>query len=316
MIKGSSLSHRSPRYFISILKESYSFADAGKLLKTSRRAELSLQDYAIVKELQQEGLRRMGKRYGTGAPGFRYLERDSAQNKKILWYNTHRHASEVAGDTRRLAERFDLGSLARGAMQLGACWHDIEQSGVIANPGLRDGTDELRSASELHYELQKTKVEPSVILWAAFFIWGTQVRTEGSRVSGQLLLSFSPADFPAEEAHLAAQIGASADMGRVYADYIPALGLFPQRLGIEYPNVPDLSDLSTRHQLVEFLEGQLAFQTHYRYPLEAAEALFASNRPAVIARTSRLLSDAKAGKLPSTWVDFINQQSSMVISEG
>lgn len=285
--------------------------EAQRFMANTIEAPISENEARVVEAVGMEGLRRMGVRYGTGAPNFQFIELgpydDPRENKKILWYNTQRHAGEVAEDAYTLAKAMGLGELACHALWLAGGWHDIDQSSVIRNPANRDGSDELSSAQELIEVLRESGVSKEVAFWAAYFIQGTQVKTKGSTVVGQLVGLLDASNFPSREAELAARIGASADLARLYDDLTVAYGLLPQRLGIDYPNVPDLRDPATRSELYDFTKiQQHGFLSNHRYSLQKAEELFAGNRVKRVEQIELLVDIFDKGGMPETWHEFID----------
>jgi hypothetical protein len=280
---------------------------ASLLLSPSRYAPLDPTEREIIDALGIEGLERMGVRYGTGAPDFRFTQIDPEKNRKILLYNTMRHEHEVGDDGYTLGAQLGLGERACYGFWLGGRWHDENQDGVIVDPTNRDGRDELYSAQELIEEARMRGVPKDIAMWAAYFILGTQVVTDGSAVKGQAVAFLPQEAFPSNEAFLAAKIGASADLGRLYnGDYTVSLGLLPQRRGYDDPHMFDLSNSHNRELAHKFFIGQRGFLGGHHYPLAEAEELFGSeyNRAEKMWITDQLIAISANDELPTTWQDL------------
>jgi hypothetical protein len=295
-------------------------SSARQVLPGSLEAPISKGEANILKNIGNKGLALIGARYGTGLlegaeyPGYRFEPDHHPLNEKILWWNTRRHGIEVGKDAFLLACELRLGSLACNTFSMAGNWHDVIQRGVIKDPTKRDGKDELMSAQELIEILRRQGLSQPVALLAAYFIQGTQVTTEGSRVTGQAGAKFDQGMYPTREAMMAAGIGSGSDMGRIYkGNYRPALGLFAQRIGIFPPHVPDLSNPKIRKELGQFLEGQLGFLSGYRFALKEAERLFANDgrrdyRSERLRLVEALLRQQQNDETPDNWWAFVEQK--------
>lgn len=274
------------------------------LMPSSRHAPIAPALDATLQGLRDDALYRMAVRYGSGFPNFQYPEQ-SAENRQLLWYNTGRHAYEVYQDGGRLARAMGLGELVYRTVEVAGAAHDGDQTCVIADPTVREGYDELHSAQEMIEQQRKKGVDPVVALWTAYFTMGTGVKTEGSRMVGQAGKFLVAEAFPCEEAHVAAQMGADADMGHIYVDLRPQLCLPWQRAGFSPLNAPDFRNPRIREIFSSFLRSTEGFFVEHTYALDEAEELFGRNRQRMVDHVGELIERDKAGNTPDTWEGVI-----------